>query len=278
MTFYKQSEYYDYMFDVRKRREATISSYMLEISYFMSWINSNYPDTDYMQISRVMILEYIESEKLNGKEIGTIDKKISILKSYFDFLWHNNLLAGSDPASKIKRSKREDRGSDSDALNDVDQKILNEWLRTKPVTKVQKAARDRALTAMCLYGGLTAREFQYLRLSHIETISDRMVVTIEGLERKREVIIYLGDAKPILEYLSTRQEDEPNFYLFPSSKGSPLSQRVIQLIFQKLSRDIGVHVYPRILRNTYAMNKFKEGFTREDVSALLGIDQWKPPE
>lgn len=279
MNFYAQDEYSAYLVEVRKRREATIKSYVLEISYFMSWFNSNYPNTDYIQISRVILLEYIASEKLNGKEIGTIDKKISILKSYFDFLWQNNLLAGSDPASKIKRSKREDRGNDSDVLNDVDQRILNDWLLTKPITKVQKAARDRALTAMCLYGGLTAREFQNLRLSNIEILSDRMVVTVNGMDRKREVIIHFGDAKPILEYIaSMHQEAEPNFYLFPTSKGSALSQRVIQFIFQKISKDIGVHVYPRILRNAYANNKFEEGFTREDVAALLGIDQWKPPE
>ncbi|KGP78303.1 MULTISPECIES: tyrosine-type recombinase/integrase [Paenibacillus] len=272
MSFYKEQEYVEYL-QSNKKKQLTIRSYSDEIHSFMAWFNKNYPTTEYMQISRPAIVSYLETERIDKSE-GTIDKKISILHSYFDFLWSQGYLAGTDPASKIKRLKK--NISETIVLTPLEQTNLRNWLVDVPITKVYKAYRDRALLTLCLSGGLTGRELQYLKLEDIVQDRDRLIISIIG-EKRRDVAIYNEDAHFIVKYIGMKKNkvDAPP-YLFTNHNSEPVSQRVIQFIFSKISKEIGFQVYPRILRNTFAINKYKEGFSSDDVSALLGIINWKP--
>ncbi|MBY3621144.1 tyrosine-type recombinase/integrase [Acinetobacter sp. CUI P1] len=273
MSIYKQEEFEKYLIK-SDLTEATVYTYLVEIRKFMSWFQQVYPKTEYFNINQEIIKGYLKNQEIDQKAVTTIDKKISIIKKYFDFLWMNNYLAGYDPSVKIKRKgKRSDREYLTEP--EINQLIsLLEMIATRDDDIITK--RMRALTYLYMYTGLQMKEGGCLLRTDILPIENGFQIIIRvGSQRIVEITgVY---AEPLDEYLTLLNQNEK--YVFPGRGGGHLQPKSIHLIFQDLSNKMGgIPILPRKLRNTYAVMQYKSGVSIERIAANMGVNQLQLPQ
>ncbi|KQN96762.1 tyrosine-type recombinase/integrase [Paenibacillus sp. Leaf72] len=279
MTVYKQNEYEHYLKIEQKKKDLTVYGYINEVACFMGWFSRKYPHLEYYRITQSMIKDYLNDEKEDGKVETTINKKISILKSYFDFLWQKNYLAGYDPAVKIKRNRKLSKDEERFYLGDDDlEKLIAGMRLLRDKMDTQKYFRDVALTTLYLKAGLRLPEAIYLLRDDV-IVNDDCIVFVVKAGHTRHISMSIDVAEPIMTYLKIcEQEGERSPYLFVTSKGTQIRPRTIHLIFETLSKRLGIHVHPRKLRNTYMVEQIKLGKSRDEVAAELGINYLTIPD
>lgn len=255
--------------------DLTVSSYLMEITVFFAWLGRTYPDIELHQIQRRVIDEYLRSELKDGKATSTVNKKVTVLKSYFDFLWKRSVI-GLDPCSKLKRFSEQDNESNYC----LDEEALKMFLSTITENSIVKDEliyyRNLSLVSLSLWGGLSVSEMCNLIWRDINWQDQKSLIGISlgnprWVEMKKEEMSFLK------KYHELNPSD-PMSPVFQSRSGKKISPRTIQFIFEGLTRVSGVHVYPQLLRNTFIIQKLNDGYSRDEIAMLLGINQVYIPD
>lgn len=244
----------------------TYRYYNKEIFYFLSWVNK-YIHVDHKalyDVSMSQIQRYIHEQIQKNKEIKTINKKITIIKAYYDFLWHINILS-PDPAAKIKRIQAESIEKDTAFLD----KEQLEKISTFLLHKQRFSLRDMAIYSLFLFAGLKLSEFMQIESKHLVFNSEGLFIEVVG-SSTRVVRLPKEEAKYLEQYMQSIPKEQS--YLFVSSNGNKLGTSSVNYIFAEAKKCTGVDVNPRKLRNTCGMMKLKSGWSNEMISDYLGID------
>ncbi len=186
--------------------------------------------------------------KIVAQSKKTIYKKISIVKSFINYLCENGVV--------IK------------LLNDTNVKLPKTL--PKPVAKnyiyeaLQKCDLEEKVILMVAYSlGLRVSEIANLK---IESIQHEWVL-IKG---KGDKIRQLPLLKSLQNELETYMRSvNPKCYLFEKS-GNKLNENQIRYKIKKIFKKIGIKVTPHQLRHSFASDLLNEGARITDVSLLLG--------
>ncbi len=186
--------------------------------------------------------------KISTKSKKTIYKKISIVKSFVNYL--------------------RNRGVVLKLLNDTNVKVPKTL--PKPVAKIhiyealQKCdLQERVILKVAYSLGLRVSEMANLKIEFIK----HEWVSIKG---KGDKIRHLPLLKSLQKELKLYIESvKPNCYLFEKS-GVKLSENQIRYRIKKIFEKIGIKVTPHQLRHAFASDLLNEGARITDVSLLLG--------
>ena len=279
-----------YLESISEMSSNTIRSYQSDMAGFLKFIVYRYQlydtslkinpqDLSSIDISKVDldtikkidvqdIIAYISHlDKYMDNGSATRSRKLSSLRSFFDYLHSVVKIIDIDPMSTIKGpklSKRLPIHLDVDNVKKLLETILsveNDFLRK----------RDYAIIITFLNTGLRLSELTSMDIKHINSDGSINIIGKGNKERK----IYLNDSTidAINEYLSVRPNIEDDA-LFLSNREQRISNRAIQHMLEKYLKAAGLSdkgISPHKLRHTAATLLYQYGnIDIRTLQVLLG--------
>lgn len=277
-------DYLDYMETIKGSSPNTTKEYFYDLRSFFRFIKIRYKlvdrdipfeeisieDVDIELIKKINIQDLhafiAYMDKNNNNRNSAKSRKVSSLKSFYNYLYSIVSLIDKNPAEKLAAPKTDIRQpvyltlKESKRLLDTILKIENDFLRK----------RDYAITLLFLNCGLRLSELSSIDIDKIK--EDTLTVIGKG---NKERTIYLNPAcvYAINDYLTVRPEDAlDKKALFLSIRRQRISNRAIQRRMDKHLKDAGfdTSIYStHKLRHTAATLMYKHG--NVDIRALQEI-------
>jgi integrase/recombinase XerC len=232
-----------------------------EVIKFLNYVKQTNSPQTYRTYESVLkdALEYVEIEgnviditpyrlKIAHLSKKTIAKKVSALRSFFDFLQREGFkykIAG-DEHVKVPKTLPKPVG-----MEHIKQAL-------------KQADADEFMAIIVIFSlGLRISEAANIKLSHIK--GDWIEITGKGA--KTRILPLHPKLKSFIDdYLKKYPKKE---YLFEKN-GVKLNEAKLRYLVQKAFKKIGVHVTPHQLRHSFATHMLDKGARITDVSELLG--------
>lgn len=251
--------------------QDTIQSYEKVIKSFFGYLSYVYKkDVDLIEISPADIKKYLKEQLNRKKSIPTINKELSILKTFFNYLWEKNLIT-IDPAVKIK------------AMNQIKQptveydyielkKVLPQVLRNPNYTLERKSIYSLALK------GFKTADYRF-RKDDVNFIDNyRVKIAL----RNREIILDGEEAVIFRQYYKSLISEETE-YVFRTKKiknggGGPVQVMTILYHLRKISKDyFPDHDKPlnlMLIRKAYLINLYQQKRPLQEIAKILGVNDF----
>lgn len=255
----------------------TRRNYLADVRQFKQFLDTNNisakrNDTDDMiDIDYMIIRAFLGSLYRERLKKITISRKVSALRTFFDFLQRKGKLK-VNPAEMVQAPKAEKY---IPAFLSVDEMftLLNAKSRSDAV-----GMRDRAIVELFYSSGIRLSELVGLNMRDIDYDQGLMKVRGKG---KKERIVPVGDKAivAVKTYLEKRCEisraNVKNDYggpIFISREGTRLSTRSVARILDKLvlSSGLGRKISPHTLRHTFATHMMEAGADLRAIQEFLG--------
>lgn len=266
----KEIEHFLDKLAIQKQYSAhTIEAYQRDLKEFTSYLMQEaidgYQDVDY-QVLRGYLGKLYDDQL----EPSSIARKLSSLRSFFDYLLKENLIA-DNPMLLIHAPKQAKRNPDFLFYEEI------ETLLDKIDTSTTLGIRNRAILELMYASGLRASEVVQLQLGDIDV--NRMLVKILGKGKKERYVPfhelaletlqrYLKEARPEL-MLKAKEKHQ---VVFVNKNGNPLTTRGLRDIIDRVALETGLgrHLHPHTIRHTFATHLLDQGAELRLVQEMLG--------
>lgn len=162
------------------KADTTIASYINDVNKFNEYLKGKEAHEAY--INRFYFTSYVKHLKANGAAINTINKKITSLKVYNDWLFKQGLVG--EVYVNIKRDKvRVADGSEAEVSVLDDEQVERFLFHLEKETQ-----RNKAIGYLLLYTGVRVSELVGLCLSDIDQPTGQLQINGKG-GKMREVPI-----------------------------------------------------------------------------------------
>lgn len=281
----------DYEFFSNFTSEHTRKSYRNDIKQFFLFLREqNFSLKDLNDIERFHIVAYrnsMEEKKLAPK---SINRKLSSISSYFDFLAEKNLLQ-FNPCQSVKRPRQEVQTPTND-LSDEQVYCLLETIDPNS----QSGPLHRAILYVLFSTGIRKSELIYLKGKDYKKIKGHKVIDIKAKGGKQLTkVLHPICAKMVDEYLAWMKkqgrEVGDNDWLFqptknPTQKKSlselnkPMRPSSIDYILQTYSKKAGIdsRISVHSARATYIGSALESGQSLWKVAQDVGHSSVKTTE
>ena len=267
-------KFYRYLRAEKRYSSHTVAAYSRDINHFIrcgGFACEQPIDWDSIRQADVRtIVAQLHRKGLSGK---SLQRWLSSIRSLFNYLCRFKC-ASHNPAIGIPAPKTAKRLPET--LN-VDE--INQLLELRPaVKKTGKAGddlicRDNAMMELMYACGLRLSELSGINLSDINW--QETTLTINGKGNKQRRVPFGKKAKQAIGNEKQRRDviaDENETALFVSSRGSRLSNSSIQKRMKKMAitQGLNTHVYPHMLRHSFASHILESSKDLRAVQELLG--------
>lgn len=258
----------DYIIYIRSEKrysQHTIRAYRTDLMQFQSFVEQYYNQISLALVEEKMIRQWIAGLKQNHLDNSSINRKISTLKGFYNFLLRNGIIE-KHPVSLQKALKTKKRIAvfvpQSDMYNMVAEPMLNDFN-----SQVKKIAIE--LLYQC---GLRRSELLGLNIQDIDFAQNQ--IKVQGKRNKQRLIPFdqsLG--KLIRQYLHERMEIQPKGdWLIVNRIGKKASESYLyNLVSETLKEGTTLtKTSPHVLRHTFATHLLNNGASLLAVKELLG--------
>ncbi|MCM3573271.1 tyrosine-type recombinase/integrase [Mesobacillus subterraneus] len=232
--------------------QLTLDGYKIELGNFAKYI-----DKPVVQVSTSDIRKYLAH---NTKwMMSTVDRKLSVLKSFFGWLVREELLL-RDPSAKIKapkKPKRLPKGLSKEELEIVRESCEN--------------LREKALMEVMYSTGCRLSEIRNMRIDDLN-IQDMSINVIGKGDKERMVYLNFKALHQLRKYLKARTDDCPYLFVTERRPIRQTSKRNIERIIDRIEQraKISKKLTPHTFRHTFATQAMENGAELTDVQHLLG--------
>lgn len=190
-----QEKFIEYMKENRLS-ENTISSYAADVRLFIKYFKDQF-DEEVIKIEHIIVTEYIKALKNQKRTAETINRKISAIKMYNDFLieigiQNENVIK---PKDYIKLQPK---------LRAPYSPTEKEVLKLKLTAKDNK--RDLAIITTFAHGGIRVSELIRLELTDLNFESKSIVINGKG-NKVRMIVMADVVYDTLQEYLEERKQE-----------------------------------------------------------------------
>ena len=254
-------KFLEYLKSVKKHSDNTIISYQDDLKELASVLNNNIIDIDEEDIKKYLNYLYDKSYNKN-----TISRKLSGVRSFYNYLYNHDV---------IKTNYF------TDVHNPKKIRSLPHYLKTSEIDKVLDntnevtlyGERNKLIVELLYVTGLRVSELVNIKLKDIDKYNKS--IKILGKGSKERIVYYEDNCSELLDkYLNnTRKElDKSNSeYLLLNKFGNKLSTRMIRNILNDLTIGTSIeHIYPHMIRHTFATTMLNNGADLMTVKELLG--------
>lgn len=255
---------------VQKQYSAnTIEAYQYDLNEFVSYLTKEAIDC-FQEVDYQVLRGYLGQLYDEDLEPSSIARKLSSLRSFFDYLLKENLIA-DNPMLLIHAPKQAKRNPDFLFYEEIDA------LLDKIDTSTTLGIRNRAILEMMYASGLRVSEVVQLQLSDIDT--SRMLIKVSGKGKKERYVPfhelaletlqrYLREARPEL-MLRAKVKHQT---VFVNKNGNPLTTRGLRDIIDRVALETGLgrHLHPHTIRHTFATHLLDQGAELRLVQEMLG--------
>jgi integrase/recombinase XerD len=255
----------------------SLLSYKRDLMDFKSFLVSS--KMTELEIVSENVQDFIQYLAKNALSPRSINRKISTLKSYFEFLIsenHTNL----NPVLIIDLPKHQNKLPSYLSVDEISSLIS--YLGN---SKTHEGIRLKAMVYLLYASGLRVSELINMKLSNILINNDlgeiKKVFTIIGKGNKeRAIVINEQTISALSEYLQVRhffinkQSNKQKIYLFPSySSFGHMTRQNFGLLLKQAAINGGLdpeNVSPHILRHSFATHLLEGGADLRVIQELLG--------
>jgi site-specific recombinase XerD len=232
--------------------ELTLEGYKLELTMFANYINKAV-----VQITTSDIRTFLAHNKT--WMISTVDRKLSVLKSFFGWLVREEMLL-RDPTAKIKAPKKPKRLPKALSIEELE--IVRESCET---------LRERALMEAMYSTGCRLSEIMNMKKSDIN-MQEMSINVIGKGDKERIVYLSIKALHQLKKYLISRGDDCEYLFVTERKPIRKMSDRNIERIIDKIEEraNISTKLTPHTFRHTFATLAMENGADLADVQQLLG--------
>jgi integrase/recombinase XerC len=225
---------------------------------------------DWQTLDGQHIRSFAAAEFRRGQSPRTIQRRLSALRSFFNFLLRESALK-FNPAQEIQAPKAKKRLPQT---IDVDQMTRLLSFRTDE----QLSVRDKAMMELFYSSGLRLSELTGLDLTDID-LADRTVRVLGKGNKTRIVPVGRYAVAAVSAWLRERggvdalnKEAQGEQALFVTQQGRRIGPRAVQLRIARWAKQqgIGVHVHPHMFRHSFATHLLESSQDLRGVQELLG--------
>lgn len=244
----------------KKLGDNTINSYMLDLEDFFKTFNGSIESC-----TKKDILAYIST--INGLEVSTVNRHISSLKSFFNYLVDESIIKVSpmEEVSSLKKAKKLPKYLSISEVN----KLLNIPLNS------EFDYRNKAMLELMYATGLRVSELVSIEYSNIDF--ENSIIRING-KGKKERIIPLGEVASyyLKVYLSDYRSKllKRNTYnqVFLNNHGKPITRQGFNYILENIRELTGIEkeITPHVLRHSFATHLLEGGADIRSIQEMLG--------
>ena len=250
--------YLDHLRFEKQYSPHTLNAYRRDITRFIA--KTGVPLAD---VKSHHVNTFISSLHSSGLSARTIQRALSSVRSFFNYLEGTGCVAGN-PAAANKAPKGRSRLPQT---LDTDQAAkLFDYAANTPIQK-----RDRAITELFYGSGLRLAELVGVNIGDLDL--DAGFVTVVGKGRKsRQVPLGRHCIAAIRSWLACRNELDRTAPLFTGRPEKRISPRTVQLRLKELARrQLGSsQLHPHMLRHSFASHLLESSSDLRAVQELLG--------
>ena len=255
---------------VRGYADATIKSYMQNLSHFERYLKAN-QITDLRRVNSKVILDY--REEVMRKPLAMESKALRIrpIKRLFEHLVTNHKLL-LNPAEGMIETSRKNRKVGTVLTVEEVRRLLSQ-----PNLSLKTHIRDRAIMEVMYSSVIRVDELLNLEVYHVD-LKDRVLYIRKGKGGKQRVVPLGKKAvrylREYLEKIRPRhgRKNPKERRLFLNHSGFPLSSGSIRYFLRQYRLQAGIKkpVSPHTLRRTCATHLLEQGADIRYVQKLLG--------
>jgi site-specific recombinase XerD len=258
--------YERYLVAEKNLSRLTLRNYRTDLLHFARYLEDE-EGVPVLEADRWMARRYLGALKDAGMATASLTRKVSTIRSFYRFLVRQGFLESS-PITGLVAPKRERRLPTILSKHDLDA-LIESADETTPL-----GLRNRALLELMYAAGVRLSEVVGLDLKQIDLEERTLVVRGKG---NKERMVLLGEpaAAALRRYLAKGRPQlatAPADALFLNRDGGRLSGRSVQEVVRRhaLKAGLASHVWPHLLRHSFATHLLDGGAELRVVQELLG--------
>lgn len=270
----------DYLKFERGYSDRTIEGYQTGLEEFKRFCENRHDEFSWTNVDADIVREWILEMMGDGKSAGTVNFRLSSLRSFFKFLLRRKMLE-KDPVHNIQGPKKEKHLPTY--LRESEMNLLLDGEGIFP--KSYSGERDRMILLMFYSTGIRLSELTGLDRKDIGL--DEMQLKVTGKRDKQRVIPYgdeLGDAIRFYlgvlgDFCKGRPSDGDAFFLdektgcrIKPAKVQSIVRRYLSLVTTQRKKS------PHVLRHTFATTMLNNNADLQSVKELLGHESLSTTE
>jgi integrase/recombinase XerC len=256
--------FFDYLSKEKNFSSNTVIAYRKDLETFKLFCLDHYEISNISKVSYPIIRDWIINLSEKNLSPLTINRKISSLNKYYDFLLKTQV----NKVSPLKNHKR----------LKVQKKLIipfseDEVFKVIDVFSNDFEGKRNLLIVDTLYStGIRRDELINIKLNDV-FLSENLIKVL-GKRNKERLVPVLGNLnKRIKDYLSLRKEVSlSSSYLFITNKGKSIGPslvyRVVKKYFSKVSTK--VKTSPHVLRHSFATHMLNNGADINSIKEIMG--------
>lgn len=197
-------------YQIHLQKEAysitTVASYLVEVKKFKIWCKRNHYETE--TIDYKATLKYTKYLTRKGNSKKTVNHKLAILKSYFNYLIKEHYRLDNPAESiTIKGVKRKLYYNllEAEELEDLYYSFSTENIKD-PYHKLT-AKRNKIIVGLMVYQGLNTNALIRLELEHVQVYKGKIYIPRTTRSNTRELELKSWQVIELLEYIKEVREE-----------------------------------------------------------------------
>lgn len=253
--------YTNYLLNEKKYSEHTVDAYNNDIKIFLNYINGE--GISFSSVDYFIVRYYIVFLSTENYSKSSIRRNLSALSNFFNYCVRTGN-ASENPFPLVESIKGD--------------KFLPDFLFIEEVKLLVKACnsrkfkyRDKLILMLLFFNGLRVSELCNIKLSDIR--DNRLKIVGKG-NKERYAILATQVLSVIDDYINMERSssDLKHDYLLVNNKGDHLTDRGVRYIVNEISKssELDKHVYPHMLRHSFATYFLTHGSDLRTVQTFLG--------
>ncbi|GEO46111.1 tyrosine recombinase XerC [Companilactobacillus kimchii] len=250
--------------------KETKKSYLEDIDNFVSFLSKNGGFTGFTKIGRVDVETYLTYLDEENYATDTVARRISALRSFYNFLVRNKFIK-QNPFDLVQ-IRHKGRKLPRFFYEKEMEELFSAVKGDEPLSQ-----RNSALLELLYATGMRVSECANLVLDQLDFANN--IVLIHGKGDKDRYVPFGSYAKSALEkYFNDGRKElmqknhQDHQYVFVNSRGKGLTSRGIEYILNQIIKktSLTADIHPHMIRHTFATHMLEHGADLRTVQELLG--------
>ena len=262
------SKFIDYLEKEKKYSPHTITAYTKDLNVFQNFCEVEFDETSIDQIDYPLIRSWIVSLVESGRSNRTINRKVSVLRSFYNFLLRVEVRE-TNPLRKHTPLKEEKK-----LQLPFTEKEIRQLLDGDHFTDDYKSILIKTIIETLYCTGMRRAELIALTSKGVD-LNSRVLKVIGKRNKERLIPIIPSLEEQLKHYQLAVLEHSPqkdNPFFFCSEKGKKLTENFVYKSVNEYFNKVSTKVKksPHMLRHSFATHLLNQGADLNTVKDLLG--------
>ena len=251
----------------------TITAYKKDLNLFTNWCLNN--QISLIEVQKKDINLYIHFLKEQNLNSSSINRKLSVIKSFYDYLYQINLINFNELKTIVTQKLEKNLPkllSEKEILHLIDK---SKEMYVQNPTKNISYLRIQVILEILYSTGLRISELLNIKINQVANIKDKLYINGKG--NKQRLVIFNKNALDLLKNwisIMIKNNKNKNSYLFENIHNiKVISRQQIYKDLKKLALKTNTDLEklsPHSIRHSFASHMLNRGADLRSIQKLLG--------